>query len=32
MANPLHRLMRTLQAPLGNLGILLGELNKTKNT
>ncbi|HOW85128.1 MAG TPA: 50S ribosomal protein L10 [Candidatus Aminicenantes bacterium] len=32
MANPLHRLMRTLQAPLGNLGILLGELKKTKNT
>ncbi len=32
MASPLHRLMRTLQAPLGNLGILLGELNKTKNT
>lgn len=32
MANPLHRLMRTLQAPLGNVGILLGELNKKKNT
>jgi large subunit ribosomal protein L10 len=32
MASPLHRLMRTLQAPLGNLGILLGELKKTKNT
>lgn len=32
MANPLHRLMRTLQAPLGNLGILLGELNKKKTT
>ena len=31
MANPLHRLMRTLQAPLGNVGILLGELKKTKN-
>ncbi len=30
MANPLHRLMRTLQAPLGNVGILLGELNKKK--
>jgi large subunit ribosomal protein L10 len=32
MANPLHRLLRTLQAPLGNMGILLGELKKTKNT
>ncbi len=32
MANPLHRLMRTLQAPLGNVGILLGELNKKKTT
>jgi len=32
MANPLHRLMRTLQAPLGNVGILLGELERTKNT
>jgi large subunit ribosomal protein L10 len=32
MANPLHRLMRTIQAPLGNLGILLGELNKKKTT
>ena len=32
MASPLHRLMRTLQAPLGNVGILLGELKKTKNT
>jgi large subunit ribosomal protein L10 len=31
MANPLHRLMRTLQAPLGNMGILFGELKKTKN-
>jgi large subunit ribosomal protein L10 len=31
MANPLHRFMRTLQAPLGNVGILLGELKKTKN-
>lgn len=30
MANPLHRLMRTLQAPLGNVGVLLGELKKTK--
>jgi large subunit ribosomal protein L10 len=30
MANPLHRLMRTLQAPLGNVGILLGELKRTK--
>jgi large subunit ribosomal protein L10 len=30
MAQPLHRLMRTLQAPLGNLGLLLGELNKKK--
>jgi large subunit ribosomal protein L10 len=30
MANPLHRLMRTLQAPLGNVGLLLGELNKKK--
>lgn len=32
MASPLHRLMRTLQAPLSNVGILLGELKKTKNT
>jgi len=32
MAQPLHRLMRTLQAPLGNVGILLGELKRTKNT
>jgi large subunit ribosomal protein L10 len=32
MASPLHRLMRTLQAPLGNLGILMGELKRTKNT
>jgi large subunit ribosomal protein L10 len=32
MASPLHRLMRTLQAPLANVGILLGELKKTKNT
>jgi len=32
MANPMHRLMRTLQAPLGNVGILLGELKKTKTT
>ncbi len=32
MAHPLHRLMRTLQAPLGNVGILLGELKRTKNT
>ncbi|OGD17992.1 MAG: 50S ribosomal protein L10 [Candidatus Aminicenantes bacterium RBG_16_63_14] len=32
MASPLHRLMRTLQAPLGHIGILLGELKKTKNT
>ena len=32
MASPLHRLMRTLQAPLGNVGILLGELNKKKTT
>lgn len=30
MADPLHRLMRTLQAPLSNVGILLGELRKTK--
>ncbi len=30
MASPLHRLMRTLQAPLGNVGILLGELKRTK--
>ena len=30
MASPLHRLMRTLQAPLGNVGVLLGELNKKK--
>lgn len=32
MAQPLHRLMRTLQAPLGNIGILLGEVKKTKIT
>jgi large subunit ribosomal protein L10 len=32
MAHPLHRLMRTLQAPLGNLGILFGELNKKKTS
>lgn len=32
MASPLHRLMRTLQAPLGNLGLLFGELNKKKTT
>ena len=32
MASPLHRLMRTLQAPLANVGILLGELKKTKTT
>ncbi len=32
MADPLHRLMRTLQAPLGNVGILMGELKRTKNT
>jgi large subunit ribosomal protein L10 len=31
MASPLHRLIRTLQAPLGNVGILLGELNRKKN-
>jgi large subunit ribosomal protein L10 len=30
MAEPLHRLARTLQAPLGHVGILLGELKKTK--
>jgi len=32
MANPLHRLMRTLQAPLSNVGICLGELKRTKTT
>ena len=32
MANPLHRLMRTLQAPLGQVGILLSELNKKKTS
>ncbi len=32
MASPLHRLMRTLQAPLGNVGVLLGELKRTKDT
>jgi large subunit ribosomal protein L10 len=32
MASPLHRMMRTLQAPLGNVGVLLGELKKTKKT
>jgi large subunit ribosomal protein L10 len=31
MANPLHRLMRTLQAPLSNVGLLMGELKRTKN-
>jgi large subunit ribosomal protein L10 len=30
MADPLHRLMRTLRAPLGNVGTLLGELKRTK--
>jgi len=30
MASPLHRLMRTLQAPLGNVGVLMGELKRTK--
>jgi large subunit ribosomal protein L10 len=30
MANPLHRLMRTLQAPLSHVGICLGELKRTK--
>ena len=30
MASPLHRLMRTLQAPLGQVGTLLGELKRTK--
>lgn len=32
IAQPLHRLMRTLQAPLGNVGLLLGELKRTKTT
>lgn len=32
MAAPLQRFLRTLQSPLGNLGILLGELNKKKTT
>jgi large subunit ribosomal protein L10 len=32
MASPLQKLLRTLQAPLGNVGILLGELKKTKTT
>ena len=32
MASPLHRLMRTLQAPLGQVGILLSELNKKKTS
>jgi len=30
LASPLHGLMRTLQAPLGNVGVLLGELKRTK--
>jgi large subunit ribosomal protein L10 len=30
MAHPLHQLMRTLQAPLGNIGLLMGELKRTK--
>jgi large subunit ribosomal protein L10 len=30
MAYPLTRLMRTLQAPLGNLGVLLGQLKSKK--
>lgn len=32
MAQPLRRFLGTLQAPLGNVGILLGELKKTKTT
>ncbi len=32
MASPLKQFLRTLQSPLGNLGILLGELNKKKTT
>jgi large subunit ribosomal protein L10 len=31
MAHPLRRLLGTLQAPLGNFGVLLGELQKKKN-
>lgn len=31
MAQPLRQLLGTFRAPLGNLGILLGELNKKKN-
>jgi large subunit ribosomal protein L10 len=31
MAQPLRRLLGTLQAPLGNFGLLLGELKKKKN-
>lgn len=30
LAHPLHQLMRTLRAPLGELGLLLGELKRTK--
>jgi large subunit ribosomal protein L10 len=32
MANPLHRFLRTLRVPIANFGIVLGELNKKKNT
>lgn len=32
LAHPLHQLMRTLQAPLGDLGLLMGELKRTKTT
>jgi large subunit ribosomal protein L10 len=32
MAAPLYRLLRTLQAPLGQVGLLLGELKKKKTT
>lgn len=30
LAHPLHQLMRTLQAPLGNIGLLMGELKRAK--
>lgn len=30
LAQPLHQLMRALRAPLGDLGLLLGELKKSK--
>lgn len=32
LAHPLHQLMRALRAPLGDLGLLMGELKRTKTT